>query len=185
MFEKLLAQIASHLVVKNLPYMVIGGQAVLLYGEPRLTRDIDITLGTDPSRLSEVLQVAKELELKVLPESVEDFVKQTLVLPVLEESTGIRVDFIFSFSPYEAQAIERAKIITVAGQSVSFAAPEDVIIHKVFSRRPRDLEDVKSILLKHRELNKNYIQKWLKEFDGFSDEKQFAATFEGLLKSVT
>jgi len=25
--------------------MVIGGQAVLLYGEPRLTRDIDITLG--------------------------------------------------------------------------------------------------------------------------------------------
>jgi len=25
--------------------MVIGGQAVLLYGEPRLTKDIDITLG--------------------------------------------------------------------------------------------------------------------------------------------
>jgi hypothetical protein len=25
--------------------MIIGGQAVLLYGEPRLTKDIDITLG--------------------------------------------------------------------------------------------------------------------------------------------
>lgn len=27
--------------------MIIGGQAVLLYGEPRLTRYIDITLGID------------------------------------------------------------------------------------------------------------------------------------------
>ncbi|GAH87084.1 unnamed protein product, partial [marine sediment metagenome] len=27
--------------------MIIGGQAVLLYGEPRLTRDIDVTLGDD------------------------------------------------------------------------------------------------------------------------------------------
>jgi len=25
--------------------MVIGGQAVFLYGEPRMTKDIDITLG--------------------------------------------------------------------------------------------------------------------------------------------
>jgi hypothetical protein len=26
--------------------MIIGGQAVLLYGEPRLTRDIDITVSS-------------------------------------------------------------------------------------------------------------------------------------------
>lgn len=27
--------------------MIIGGQAVMVYGEPRLTKDIDITLGVD------------------------------------------------------------------------------------------------------------------------------------------
>jgi hypothetical protein len=31
--------------------MIIGGQAVLLYGEPRLTRDIDITLGVSAEHL--------------------------------------------------------------------------------------------------------------------------------------
>ena len=31
--------------------MLIGGQAVLLYGEPRLTRDIDITLGVDVDKI--------------------------------------------------------------------------------------------------------------------------------------
>jgi len=51
LFEELLARIASALSRGNLPYMVIGGQAVLLYGEPRLTKDIDITLGIPIDRL--------------------------------------------------------------------------------------------------------------------------------------
>src|SRR3990172_2373938 len=65
-FEELLKQLALGLDHAALPYMVFGGQAVLLYGEPRLTRDIDITLGTDPSRLNEVLDLVKELQLKIL-----------------------------------------------------------------------------------------------------------------------
>ena len=42
MFDKLLSKIGECLSNHDLPYMIIGGQAVLLYGEPRLTRDIDI-----------------------------------------------------------------------------------------------------------------------------------------------
>ncbi|NVL90146.1 MAG: hypothetical protein HWN69_04000 [Desulfobacterales bacterium] len=45
MFQKLLGRLANELSNLHIPYMVIGGQAVLLYGEPRLTKDIDITLG--------------------------------------------------------------------------------------------------------------------------------------------
>lgn len=41
MFKELLARLADLLDQKGIPYMIIGGQAVLLYGEPRLTRDID------------------------------------------------------------------------------------------------------------------------------------------------
>jgi hypothetical protein len=43
MFQQLLETIALGLEKRGIPYMVIGGQAVLLYGEPRLTRDIDVT----------------------------------------------------------------------------------------------------------------------------------------------
>ena len=42
---------------------------------------------------------------------IETFVKQTMVLPTMEEKTGIRVDFIFSFTPYEMEAIKRVKAI--------------------------------------------------------------------------
>ncbi len=43
MFEHLLAKIATALNKAEIPCMVIAGQAVLLYGERRLTKGIDIT----------------------------------------------------------------------------------------------------------------------------------------------
>lgn len=47
MIEKLINAIAEQLSKRRIDYMVIGGQAVLIYGRPRLTRDIDITLSID------------------------------------------------------------------------------------------------------------------------------------------
>jgi hypothetical protein len=43
MFEELIARVASVFETACIPYMIIGGQAVLLNGTPRMTRDIDIT----------------------------------------------------------------------------------------------------------------------------------------------
>lgn len=83
----------------------------MLYGEPRLTRDIDITLGVDVDHLGELLAVVQELNLKPIPKEIESFVRQTMVLPALDETTGIRVDFIFSSTPYETGAMKRAKTV--------------------------------------------------------------------------
>src|SRR5260221_14588601 len=43
MFRSLLERIALGLERRGIGYMVIGGQAVLLHGEIRLTEDIDLT----------------------------------------------------------------------------------------------------------------------------------------------
>lgn len=182
MFEKILSSIGSSLKKHNIPYMIIGGQAVLLYGEPRLTRDIDITLGVNVDYLEKLLAVVQELSLKPIPEDMELFVQQTMVLPALEETTGIRVDFIFSFTPYETEAIKRAKTIIIMEQEVCFASPEDVIIHKIFAGRPRDIEDVRSIIIRNPEMDTKYIQDCLKEFDASSERKDFLKTFEEVLK---
>jgi len=49
-FERLIAGVARALGTRGVPYMLIGGQAVLLHGEPRLTQDIDVTPGVAPGR---------------------------------------------------------------------------------------------------------------------------------------
>ena len=177
MFQKILRTVARELKQTSIPYMVIGGQAVLIYGEPRLTRDIDVTLGIGVSELARIKKVLPAMGLKILVKNEREFVERTMVLPTKDKESEIRVDFIFSFSPYERQAIGRARDIKVGRTQVKFASLEDVVIHKVISGRPRDLEDIKSILVKNPKYDSDYISGWLKEFDR-SLNQNFLETFK-------
>jgi hypothetical protein len=182
-FERLLKKIAVQLKKASIPYMVIGGQAVLLYGEPRLTRDIDITMGIGVDGLDKVKKIFPIIGLKSLVKKEKEFVERNMVLPSIDKKSGIRVDFIFSFSPYERQAIKRAKDIKLGRSLVRFASLEDVVIHKVIAGRARDLEDVKSILIKNLKYDSVYIEKWLKEFDKSLGAK-FLKVFRNIEKEI-
>ena len=185
MYDKLIASISIALEEHGIPYMIIGGQAVLLYGSPRLTKDIDITLGLGVNGLPEVISLIAELGLAVIPENYEEFVRDTMVLPLKDEKTGIRIDLIFSYTPYEEEAIHRARAVRLGARSVRFAAPEDVIIHKIFAGRPRDMEDASVIITKNPDIDREYVRRWLEEFDRSSeDSTDFLATFDRLYKKI-
>ena len=163
--------------------MVIGGQAVLLYGEPRLTKDIDITLGIGVEELIKVKRISRRMDLKILVKNDKEFVAKTMVLPVLDRESGIRIDFTFSYSPYERQAIERATDIKLGRTSVKFASVEDLVIHKVIAGRARDLEDVRSVILKNPKYDSHYIEKWLSDFDHSLGE-HFLKVFRTIKKEI-
>lgn len=163
--------------------MVIGGQAILLYGEPRLTKDIDITLGVGVEGFVQISDLVRGLMLKVLVDDPEVFVQKTMVLPVIEDASGIRVDFIFSHSPYEQQAIARARKVRFGATTVNFASLEDVVIHKIIAGRGRDIEDVRSILLKNPGYDVDYITGWLKEFDQ-SLQEDFSGVFHQIVHEI-
>jgi len=65
--ERLLAALSRELAGAGLPFMMIGGQAVLLHGVPRLTGDVDVTLAAEPDRLPALLGVCATLGLVPLP----------------------------------------------------------------------------------------------------------------------
>lgn len=165
MFQEFLKKLARALDAAGFPYMLIGGQAVLLYGEPRLTRDVDVTLDAHASRLPDLMQVVQNLGWEILVKDPQEFVQKTMVLPLMEPETSIRVDFIFSFTPYEHQAMQRVREIQMDDVAVRFASPEDLIIHKMIAGRPRDLEDVRNVLLKNPDIDQAYLIYWLKQFE--------------------
>jgi len=183
MIEKIIKNIAQHLDQQQIAYMIIGGQAVLLYGRPRLTRDIDITLGVDTDKFALIQGVYKNLKLKPLVENPQDFARSTKVLPTEEPESKVRVDFIFSFTPYEAQAIKNAKQVIIEDYPAKFASCEDVIIHKMVAGRAIDEEDIKSILARNKDaINFKYIEKWLSEFGKIAEHEDILARFNSLLK---
>ena len=183
MIEKLIKKTARHLDRQKIPYMIIGGQAVLLYGRPRLTRDIDITLGVDTDKYELIERVCKKLKLRILVENPQDFAQDTKVLPTEEPDSKVRIDFIFSFTPYEAQAIKNARQVLIDDYPVRFASCEDIIIHKMVAGRAIDEEDVKSILPKNKDtINFVYIDKWLSEFSKIAEHEGILVRFNSLLK---
>ena len=60
---------------------------------------------------------------------------------------------------------------------------EDLIIHKIFSGRTRDLEDVRTILLKNPNINFQYIEDWLKDFDNSIEGSGFIKTLKAIRES--
>jgi hypothetical protein len=163
-FSALLARVGKTLEARGTPYMVIGGYAAILYGEPRLTRDIDIAVGVGPDRLADLLAIVREAGL-VPAQGAEDLAVRNYVLPCSDPTTRIDVDIILSVSAYEEEAMGRARAVPVGETTVRFASAEDVLIHKIVAGRPRDIEDARAILAKSRYLDRQYILKWLREFE--------------------
>ena len=176
-----IAGLARRLRDRRLPFMLIGGQAVLLHGRPRLTEDIDVTLGTGPDGWRPVREICDELALTPLPEDLEAFVRETFVLPARHLETGMRVDFIFSTTPYERQAIQRAVGVELEGVSVPFATAEDLILHKLFAARPRDVEDAAGVVRrKGRDLDWSYLERWVREFAAVPGREGMPAALDRL-----
>jgi predicted nucleotidyltransferase len=163
--RNLIEKIAKEFEKYKIDYMIIGGQAVLIYGEPRLTKDIDITIGANIDKYRDILNIVQNLNLKILPKEPYKFVKETMVLPLLDEKTGIRIDLIFSSSEYEKEALKRVNKIKIGNTYVNYVSVEDLIIYKIISGRERDMEDLKIILIKNKKIDEKYILKWLKEFE--------------------
>jgi predicted nucleotidyltransferase len=164
-FERLLVGLTRFLDASGIPFMVVGGQAVLLHGVPRTTEDIDLTLGIDASRFPEVAAVCSRLGLDLLPDDPEAFARETFVLPAADPESLVRIDFIFSSLTYEREAIARAVRVRLGDVDVPFISVEDLILHKLFAGRARDREDINGILaVRSTDLDWSHLERWAAEF---------------------
>lgn len=155
--EQALAEIVRILETQRLPYMVIGGIANLVWGVPRATLDIDITVAIEPGMLPSLLKTLAPA-FRILPEQAEQFVADTSVLP-LQSRGGVRVDLIIARLPYERVAIQRVRRQSLAGVEVNVCSPEDLIIHKIVSERPKDREDIVGIVRQQgAALDRRYLE---------------------------
>ena len=154
--EETLVRLHRALEAAALPYMVIGGIANAQWGIPRATLDVDVTVWAEEAQLASAVE-ALCARFPPLTEEPLAFVRETRVLPL--DISGVRADVLFGLLPYERSAIERAVERKVAGVPIRFCTAEDLILHKVISDRPRDLEDVRGILAAQRgKLDLGYLE---------------------------
>lgn len=160
--EAAIVDLARLLTGAGIPYMLIGGHANAVWGEPRATLDVDVTIWAAEQQANHVLR-SLESHFSCLVEDPERFVRDVRVLP-LTSDRGVRVDLIFGLLPFEEQAIRRARVIDIGDADVSVCSPEDLILMKIISERQRDLDDARGVTrARYAELDLTYLEPRIRE----------------------
>jgi len=155
--ESTLSALVTILDQNRIRYMVIGGMANVCWGEPRATIDIDVTVwATDAARADVIALLQRYFRSRVAEPG--PFVEKTRVFPLISNQ-GVPIDVIFGLLPYEEEAINRAVIREIAGAPVRICTPEDLILHKIISKREQDQRDARKIALHQKgRLDLDYLE---------------------------
>lgn len=128
-------------------YCIIGGMALLRWGEQRMTKDVDITLLTgfgDEERFIRALAA----DFEPLVSHAIEFALRNRVLPVRTKA-GFKADIALGGLPFEEQAVSRATDYSFAeGVSLRVCSAEDLVVMKAFAARPQDWIDVEGIVIR-------------------------------------
>jgi hypothetical protein len=129
-------------------WCVFGAQAVVVYGVPRLSADVDVTLALvpdAPERFARDMHAAG-FSLRV---SDPDFVRRTRVMPFVHEPTGMPIDVVLAGSGLEDEFLQRAVPTDIGGARVPVIELSDLIIAKVLAGRPKDVDDARALWRLH------------------------------------
>jgi hypothetical protein len=133
--------------MEEVSYALIGGLAVSLHGQPRVTVDVDMIIAADVSRALELTAALDGSSFRPLFDDVSEVVQKAFILPLRHRSTGVKVDLAIGLSGFEQQVVARAQHLNLAGVDVFVATPEDLLIMKLLAGRPRDEEDLEGLVI--------------------------------------
>ena len=140
---------------------LIGGLAVLRWGRPRFTRDVDLSLWTG---LGEEQPFVDALLAEFQPRiaTARQLALDNRVL-LVNASNGAPLDVALAGIPFEERMLKRASPYTYGrGLSLRTASAEDLVVLKAFADRPQDWADIEGILVSQKsELNWQQIEQEL------------------------
>jgi hypothetical protein len=161
-------------------WCLFGAQAVIAYGVPRLSADVDITLDLSPD---EPERFVREMETAGFALRVPDpdFVRRTRVLPFVHLSTGMPLDVVLAGSGLEDEFLNRARPTDLGGFSVPLINAEDLVVAKVLAGRPKDMEDARGVWRLHgKGLDAGRVRRILRLLEEALGRSDLVAAFESV-----
>jgi hypothetical protein len=162
------------------PWYLFGAQAVIAYGHPRLSADVDVTLKLTPDVPD---RFAREMNAAGFQLRVQDpeFVRTTRVMPFVHLSTGMPLDVVLAGSGLEDEFLLRARPLDIGGAIVPTIHPEDLIVAKILAGRPKDIDDARGLWRIHgRQLDAARIEGVLDLLEQALSQSDLRPVFESI-----
>jgi hypothetical protein len=163
---------------QEITYLLVGSLASGVYGEPRLTHDIDVVLELRPDQVARLCEAFPAPDYYVSEQAAREAVAGGGQFNVIHPASGNKIDFMIARQDAwgRSQVSRRRREQILPGRPGYTAAPEDVIIGKLWYYREggseKHLRDVAAMLqVSGDEIDKEYINDWTQQL-GLTEEWQ-------------
>lgn len=155
------AEIQEFFETRRWRFAIIGGLAVLRWGEPFATQDVDASLlcgfGNERPYVDELFAA--------FPARIEDAVQFAMInrVALIRATNGVGVDIALTGLVYEEEVIERSSLFAFAPDVVlRTCSAEDLVVLKTFAGRAKDWAALRGVLLRQNDvLDWAYIEERL------------------------
>lgn len=151
-------------------YFISGSVAAMLYGEPRVTHDIDLVVFLRAADIAKLPQLFPAPEFYVPPAEVvaaEMGRQQHGCFNVIHADSSLKADFFTANrDEFHGWAFRNLKTYSARGMMVTLAPPEYVIVRKLEYFREggaeKHLRDIRGILnISGTQINQTDLQEWI------------------------
>lgn len=170
----------ARLTGAGIPSVVIGGIAVSVWAQPRATVDVDLKVLLDRNSAERLLDVLGGDYQPIQRQPLEALRRNGVLF--VKDPSGIRVDIQLADVSLDESAIGRGVLVELEpGLSATVCSPEDLVIYKMISTRPRDRQDVENVVRRQGDkLDDAYVARWLRLLEQALDESDLVSAYEQL-----
>ncbi len=158
---------------------MFGAQAVNFQGFPRTTADLDLTI--ELGKLSPRTFV-RQLDRAGFAArfSDDEFIAAARVIPVVHRATKLPVDLVLAGPGLEQRFLDEVELHRSANRMIPVLSVENLIVTKLLAGREKDVEDVRQLLARRKDIDSRLIVALLEQLDRALERSDLVAMYRRL-----
>jgi hypothetical protein len=165
------AKLQKTLQAEDLNFFFVGGISLQIWGQPRLTTDIDVTVFTELKNEDERIRWFMQRYMPKIGDetSTLEFARQRRVL-ILQTESKTEIDIMLGGIADFSEDLRRSSFEQFTPSiSLNVCSADTLVAMKTVAGRMQDLADIESVLIKRERLDWEYIELYLDQVMEYED----------------
>lgn len=166
------AELQDLLLAEGLDFFFVGGIPLQIWGQPRLTTDIDLTVFTELTNEDEKIKwfLTRYKPLIGDESSTLQFARHRRVL-ILQSESKTEIDVMLGTLADISEELRRASYQQFTPSiSLKICSADSLIALKTVAGRGQDMVDIESVLIKQDSIDWEYIMSYLEQVMEYEDK---------------
>ncbi|MHA2496387.1 MAG: hypothetical protein ACXAEI_12960, partial [Candidatus Hodarchaeales archaeon] len=129
--EDIIFLIADYFSQKSVEYVIVGGIAVIAWGRPRTTQDIDIIVSHKNLDVQDFANFFRSNDFFVDAEDLRSAFAERAHATILDKQSSIRIDLKGAYSASEQDSLAHRRKQQFYDHFIFLDSPENLIAHKL------------------------------------------------------